>query len=57
MPRERCRMVYSPGHNLSVDEASVLYGRLVFCHTKTKGARFGIKVYELCTSDGITLDF
>ena len=45
--------------NLSVDESLVLFkGRLKFKqYIKTKRARFGIKLYELCTSSGITLDF
>ena len=42
-----------------MDESLVLFkGRLKFCqYIKTKCARFGIKRYELTTSDGITLDF
>lgn len=57
--RERCYAVYSPGQNLSIDESLVLFkGRLKFRqYIKTKRARFGVKFYELCTSDGITLDF
>ena len=57
--RDRCRNVYSPGKYLSVDESLVLYkGRLKFKQfIRTKRARFGIKLYELTTSDGITLDF
>ena len=57
--RERFRKVYSPGNNLSVDESLVLYkGRLKFKqYIKTKRARFGIKLYELCTSSGKLLDF
>ena len=51
--------MYSPGKNLSVDESLVSYkGQLKFKqYIKTKRARFGIKLYELATSDGITLDF
>ena len=51
--------VFSPGKNLSVDESLVLFkGRLHFKQfIRTKRARFGVKLYELCTSDGITLDF
>ena len=58
MITERCRKVYYPGKNLSVDESLVLFkGRLHFKqYIKTKRARFGIKLYELTTSDGITLD-
>ena len=57
--RERFRKVYSLGKNLSVDESLVLYkGRLTFKqYIKTKRARFGINLYELCTSSGITLGF
>jgi hypothetical protein len=55
----RCRRVYYPGKNLCVDESLLLYkGRLLFKQCiRTKRARFGIKFYELCTSEGITLDF
>ena len=54
-----CKLVYSPGKNLSVDESLVLFkGRLTFKqYIKTKRARFGIKLYELTMSDGITLEF
>ena len=57
--RERLRKVYSTGKNLSVDESLVLYKeRLKFKqYIKTKCAQFGIKLYELCMSNGITLDF
>ena len=56
---ERCQKVYYPGQNFSVDEWLVLFkGRLHFKQLIcTKRARFGIKLYELCTSSGITLDF
>lgn len=59
MIQERCRKVYYPGKHLSVDESLVLFkGRLHFKqYIKTKRARFGIKLYELTSSDGITLDF
>ena len=57
--REQFRKIYSPGKNLSMDESLVLYkGRLKLKqYIKTKHAQFGIKLYELCTSSGITLDF
>ena len=44
---------------MSVDEPLVLFkGRLKFHqYIKTKRARFGIKLYDLGTTDGITLDF
>ena len=52
------RVVYSPGKHLSVDESLVLDKELL--HVKqfiiTKRFRFGIKLYELCTDNGITLD-
>lgn len=53
------RKRYFAVHNLSVDESLVLFkGRLKFRqYIRTKRARFGIKFYELCTSEGITLDF
>ena len=59
MIRERCKKIYYPGKNLSVDESLVLFkGRLAFKqYIKTKRARFGIKLYELCSSNGVTLDF
>ena len=57
--RDRTKSVYSPGKNLSVDESLVLFkGRLQFKqYIKTKHARFRIRLYEMCTSDSITLDF
>jgi hypothetical protein len=59
MVRARFTQVYSPGKNLSVDESLVLYKRrLAFRQfILTKWSRFGIKLYELCTSGGISLDF
>jgi hypothetical protein len=59
MIRERCRAVYYPGQHLCVDESLVLFkGRLSFRQfIKTKRARFGIKFYQLCTSNGMLLDF
>ena len=59
MIREKCRLVYYPGENLCVDESLVLFkGRLSFKqYIRTKRARFGIKLYELCSSNGILLDF
>lgn len=57
--RDRCKKIYTPGQNVSVDESFVLFkGRLHFKQfIQTKRARFGIKLYELATADGITLDF
>ena len=59
MIREWCCKVYYSEKQLSVDESLVLFkGRLhVKQYIKTKRARFGIKLYELTSSDGITLDF
>ena len=58
MSRERIRKVYQPGKKLSVDESLILLeGWLHFKqYIKTKRSRFGIKLYELTTSNGITLD-
>ena len=55
----RCKAVWYPNKELSVDESSVLLkGRVKFRqYIKTKRARFGIKLYELTTLDSITLDF
>ena len=57
--RTRCKCVWCPSKELSVDESLVRFkGRLKFRqYMKTKSARFGIKLYELCTTDAITLDF
>ena len=57
--RDRCATVYSPARDLCVDESLVLFkGRLGFKQfIRTKRARFGIKVFELCTHSGILLDF
>ena len=57
--RSRFRSVYTPGKHLSVDESLILYkGCLHFKqYIRTKRAIFGVKLYELTTSDGITLDF
>ena len=59
MIRERCRKVYYPGKQVSANESLVLFkGRLHFeQYIKTKRARFSIKLYEVTSSDGRTLDF
>jgi len=59
MLRHNCASVCIPGRDLCVDESLVLYkGRLAFKQfIRTKRARFGIKLFELCTSSGILLDF
>ncbi|XP_046674860.1 piggyBac transposable element-derived protein 4-like [Homalodisca vitripennis] len=50
--------VYSPGKSLSLDEAMVLFrGRLSFRqYIKNKSHKYGIKLYELTTSDGFILN-
>ena len=57
--KDNCASVYSPGRDLCIDESLVLFkGRLAFKQfIRTKRARFGIKLFELCTSNGIMLDF
>ena len=57
--KARCREVYYPSTELCVDESLVLFkGRSSFRQfIKTKRARFGIKIYQLCTSSGVLLDF
>ena len=59
MIKDRCYRVYSLGKCLSMDESLVLFkGRLGFKqYISSKRARFGIKLYQLCTSNGILLDF
>ena len=59
MIKESDRKVYSLGKILSLDESLVLFrGRLSFKqYINTKRARFGIKLYQLCTFNGILLDF
>lgn len=50
--------IYSPGENLSLDEALLLWrGRLGFRqYIPNKTAKYGIKLYELCTPDGFILN-
>jgi hypothetical protein len=45
---------YQPNREICVDESLVLYkGRLLFKqYIKSKRARFGVKVFSLCSSDG-----
>lgn len=56
--REQFSSVYEPGKKLSIDKSLVLFkDRLHFWqYIRTKRAHFGIKLYELTTSDGLTLD-
>ena len=58
MIKDRCGKVYSPGKSLSMEESPVLFkGRLSFKQNiSSKRARFGIKLYQLCTFNGILLD-
>ena len=49
--------LYVPDKNLSLDESMMLWrGRLLFRqYIKNKRHKYGIKYYELCTSDGLIL--
>ena len=49
--------LYIPGKDLSLDESMMLYrGRLIFRqYIKNKRHKYGVKYYELCTSDGLIL--
>ena len=53
------RRVYAPGKDHCVDESLLLFKErlLVKQRTRTKRAQFGIKFYEQCTAEGITLDW
>ena len=55
---KQCLKVYGPGRFLSVDESLVLFKGQVHLrqYIKTKRIRFGLKLYKLTTSDGMTLD-
>ena len=57
--RIQCSTVFQPGRDLCVDESLLLFkGCLAFKqYIRTKQARFGIKLFELCTDKGILLDF
>ena len=57
--RNRFKTVYYPPEDITVDESLVLYkGRLMFKQfIKTKRARFGIKMCELASAEGIMIDF
>ena len=56
---ENCRQAFEPGKNVCVDESLQLFkGRLHFRqYIHTKKARYRVKFYQLCTSDGVLLDF
>ena len=51
---ENCKKVFVPNRNVSLDESLFkFHGRLAFrVYNPMKRARFGIKVYKLCASDG-----
>ena len=53
MIRRRCSEAFYPGKKRSVDVSLVLFKQYI----KSKRARFGIKLYQLCTTDGILLDY
>jgi len=57
--RRQCKLIYTPARDLCVDESLLLFkGRLGFKQfIRSKRARFGIKVFELCSKSGILLDF
>ena len=59
MLKQNFNTVYYPPENLTIDESLVLFKeRLLFKqYIKTKRSRFGIKMFELATTDGILLDF
>ena len=59
MIERRCEEVYYPKRELCVDESLVLFkGRLSFKQfIRTKRARFGVKLYQLCTSSGVMLKY
>ncbi|KAJ8960116.1 hypothetical protein NQ314_006097 [Rhamnusium bicolor] len=52
------RLTYYPSEDLSLDESLLLFrGRLSFRqYIKGKRARYGIKFYSLCTTDGYVLN-
>lgn len=56
--RGNIQKVYYPGKDISLDEALLLWrGRLIFRqYIPNKSAKYGIKLYELCTPDGYILD-
>ena len=59
MIKKRCSEVFYPAKLLSIDESLVLFkGRLSFKqYIKSKRARFGIKLFQICTTNGILLDY
>ena len=59
MLRQKFNSLYYPPGNLTVDDSVVLYkGRLLLKrYIRTKRARYGMKMFELATAEGIQLDF
>ena len=59
MIKKRCSEAFYPGKKLSIDESLVLFkGRLSFKqYIKSKRARFGIKLFQLCTTNQTLLDY
>jgi len=57
--KDNSASVYSPGRDLCIDESLVLFkGCLAFKQfIRTKRVQFGIRLFELCTNNGIMLDF
>ena len=57
--RARFSTVYYPSEHIIMDESLVIYKRrLLFKQfIRTKRSRFGIKMYELASSEGVLLDF
>ena len=49
--------LFIPGKDLSIDESMMLFrGRLIFRqYIKNKKHKYGVKYYELCTSDGLIM--
>ena len=58
MIKERCFQIFLTEKDVSIAESLFLFkGRLSFPqYKKSKRARFGIKLYHLCTSNGIPMD-
>lgn len=54
---KKFKISYSPSTNLSLDESMMLWrGHLIFRqYMKNKRHKYGIKFYELCTTDGYVL--
>ena len=59
MIKKSCVNAYSPGKNQSMDEGLVLFKRRLSFkqYISSKSARFGIKLYQLCTFNGMLVDF